>query len=86
MLKRKQYQTPWIAAILVVLMPLLWGCAVKHLPSPNPVYGVDIVKANRTLGAFIALNEDVSAYDGIFFSKEYLNEYLQYRCQDGGKC
>lgn len=68
------------------LIVLLTACAAKHLPVPAPVYGVDIDKVNRSGNSYVPVNESSNSYDGMFFSNEYLNDYLQYKCADQGKC
>lgn len=64
-------------AILVLLIPLSWGCAAKHIPLPMPVAGIDIaiVKSGQTV-----------PFNGTLFSPSYLNNYLQWKCTDQGKC
>lgn len=53
----------------------------------NPVYGVDIQKVIKiTNGEFISVNVNSINYDGIYFSKDFLNDDLQYKCEDEGKC
>lgn len=75
-----------LPVIYLALIVLCSSCAAKHLPLPEPVYGVDIQKVTRSFGGFISLNNDANSYDGIFFSNEYLNDYLQWKCADQGKC
>lgn len=64
-------------AILVLSMPLLWGCAAKHISMPNPVVGVDIAQVEKG---------QPSPINGIVFSQYYLNQYLQWDCKDQGRC
>lgn len=68
------------------LMILFSSCAAKHLSTPDPIYGVDIQKVKRSLGEYTALNADSQDYDGVFYSKEYLNAYLLDKCKIEGKC
>lgn len=68
------------------LIMTLTACAAKHAPLPIPVYGVDIQKVNRSAAGYVVVNNDSKNYDGMFFSNEYLNEYLQWKCADEGKC
>lgn len=60
---------PLLLVILVVLMPLLWGCASKHFP-PAPVDGIDIIYLNKG---------QVAPFNGVEMSPFYLNEYLQWK-------
>lgn len=64
-------------AILVLSMLPLCACAVKHVAMPQPVIGVDIIQVNKG---------DVAQFNGTEFSPYYLNQYLQWKCTDQGKC
>ncbi len=77
---------PLLVVTCLLLTVIFSSCTAKRLQTIEPLYGVDVTKANRTLGGFIALNEDVTSYDGYFFSKEYVNAYLIDKCQAEGKC
>lgn len=69
------------------LIVLLTSCASKHIPFPDAVYGVDIQKVIKNAnGDFIPVNLEETNYDGMYFSKDYLNDYLQYKCTDEDRC
>lgn len=67
----------WLVGTFLTSTVLLTSCAAKHLPMPEPVYGVDIIK--------LATNE-AAPFNGVEMSPFYLNSYLQWKCTDEGKC
>lgn len=66
-----------LQAIFLISMMWLASCAAKHLPMPEPVYGVDIVN--------LTVNQE-APFNGVEMSPFYLNSYLQWKCEDEGTC
>ncbi len=67
----------YLLGTLAILTLLSSGCGAKHVPMPEPVYGKDII--NMEIG-------NPAPFKGIEFSPGYLNDYLQWKCSDEGKC
>lgn len=68
---------PLIVVIFLLLTIWSTSCAVKHLPLPSPVIGLDITTIKKG---------EISPFDGTLFSNRYLDDYLQWRCKDVGAC
>ncbi len=75
-----------LVGTLLLSIGFFSSCAAKHLNTTDPLYGTDVVKVKRTLGGFIALNEDAPSYDGYFYGKEYIQAFVLDKCQYQGKC
>ena len=75
-----------LQVIFLGSMMLLGACVSRNMQSSEPIYGRDIQKIKIFGNTYSPIYLDSEDYDGIYFSKFYLNSYLQWKCKNNGKC